>query len=297
MKSLIELMDNPEARPTLWLPVDLTEKDSYMATALARLQDYKRLINDKAADPQKDGELLDRINRLISGLIGIIEIISDDFDGAKRLLRKTLETTGFNQEYIMKYFCYQLPESETLYRLRNGTHIEKIKMFHCPDVTCGVERFNRAGRPILYCGQSLVGCKKEVSYDPNEYTTAEFTTKTEFKFFDLACVKLNEYKYSGYYGQQDDDYKEAKNELLYLWPIIALSYIVDKTDKEQTKSPEKNTTYLFPQLLSEYIQETYPDIQGIRYFTVRNENIDPVKSTFTDFEFLKTVTNTKTVMT
>lgn len=51
-------------------------------------------------------------------------------------------------------------------------------------------------------------------------------------------------------------------------------YCVDRNEDSDT------VTYIFPQLVSQYIKENYPQITGIKYYTVRNDKLDPNENEF-----------------
>lgn len=289
-EQLRKLTEKTLGQKILWLPINISEKGNIKNTVKYRLDEYQKLFKDGAPDDLKlsvNDKTIENINKLISGLLVVSEILYNKnyndnyFNEALEHLSKTLNAIQFKENFLDdSNYIKTLKKSESLYRLRNGEHVDKLEMFHCPSVIngnpCGIERFSLKGFPMLYCGASQDACEREVYHDKSSYTTAEFILEDSIKYFDLACVDLN-YK---------THLKDTKEKKFYLfWPIIALCYIVDNSDKEHSDSKAKNLTYLFPQLLAAYIQKECPDIKCIRYFTVRNENLDPTKETFTDYAF------------
>ena len=300
-KYLSKYLESEENKKILELPISLHDTNSMFKVITDRLNKYNKLISD---DIEIEKGMKDRIAGLTDGLKKVFEFLPDKPDLAYIELINTFNKTYnennnnkendnnnndsiFNEEYIKKYFVYHVKKGTKLYRLRDGEHIDKLQMFHCPERLtngnlCNSERFNLEGFPMFYCGVSQHCCELEINHDEDNFTVAEIIAKDEFELVDLSCVNLNEYKIDKEYNE---NYEKAGHELLYLWPILAMCYIVDSSDKTSANSTNQNPTYLFSQLFAKYIQEYCPSFEGIRYFTVRNPELNSSETTYTDLVF------------
>ena len=253
-----------------------------------RLYKYNKLISD---DPEVEDNMKVRVKHLTSGLKKVFDFLPNKpqlaYEKLIDTLDKLVEGERCNEKYIKKHFVHRVKKGTKLFRLRDGEHIDKLQMFHCPERLtngnlCSSERFNIQGCPMLYCGASQHCCELEINHDKDNFTIAEITAIDEFELVDLSCVNLNEYEIDKEYNENHED---ASHELLYLWPILAMCYLVDCTDKTSNSSTNENPTYLFSQLFAKYIQEYCPSFQGIRYFTVRNPELNSSETTYTDLVF------------
>lgn len=107
----------------------------------------------------------------------------------------------------------------------------------------------------------------------NNGTIAEFLLKDPhtIKVFDMSAFKLNCAKHF-----QDDQRKE---QLIVIWPLIAacnsIAYCCPVSKKEcQSIKRNFKIEYVIPQMFAAYLKSKNT-VDGIRYYTVRDENLDP----------------------
>ena len=145
-------------------------------------------------------------------------------------------------------------------------------------------RFSSAESPALYLSSTVDAVQFEIGDQLK--TIGEFDLKEdcELKIFDLTMLKIytdansvcsDIGNYQNYYGFRCNNPNDFHAHLL--WPLLASCYMV--------KSPNVNDDcieYKFPQLFSKYLKDNNI-CDGIRYFTVRNENLNPSEATMCDY--------------
>lgn len=165
--------------------------------------------------------------------------------------------------FVEKY-SVEIKKKTKLYRKRAEKGLVDVQdMYHVPfDKTylCSSSRFSVAGCPALYLGYSEGVCN--VEYESLEGTIAEFELKSNIPILDLTMsLKMME-----------------KDSFFALWPILAACYVA--VPRELSKSNFKEE-YVFPQLLSCFLAfKNFDDIKGIRYYTCRKGDLDPVKDDY-----------------
>lgn len=178
---------------------------------------------------------------------------------------KTLDTPKCITE--LKENCiYEIDESTDFYRLRNEDGLtSKSDFMHVPFDKlhlCNSMRFSMPGEPCLYLGYTKDVCRKELA-KPTGGSMGHFKTKEELKVVDLTL-----------YEQKDTDTKiKTKTiDMFKLWPILAACYVAP----EETANFKEE--YVFPQIIMKLIKD--PNIDGIRYYTCRNRNLDPMSTDY-----------------
>ena len=189
-------------------------------------------------------------------------ILSGKADEAYQQMEKVL-----NEEYFIKVEINN-QESPLFYRARSGINwTQEEDFYHVPfnkTYLCNSYRFSIAGYPSLYLGFSKEVCKKEQR--EKECSCIELKLKKKLNVVDLTW---------------SNTHAENINNFLYAYPIIAACYVVPFYCKNMGKEcPEIDQRfkeqYIFPQFITMYIKK-YLGVEGIVYYTTRDENIDPSK--------------------
>lgn len=178
------------------------------------------------------------------------------------------------EQYIDK--CYtMLPtwkmEGGTYYQMRQEKDINRVsQMYPLPPELryySGGMRFSVSGYTCLYMGQSESVCKKEIS-DTGSMTCVR---PKENKTFCLIDLTFSDDMRTG--GQEE-------KKFIRLWPLIASCYIDQFycLRGERLCPPDGikfKESYIIPQFLTAYIRSKHDEIEGIRYYTVKDKNLDP----------------------
>lgn len=158
------------------------------------------------------------------------------------------------------------------YRMRKKRDIKRISQLYPlpPELRylSGGMRFSIPGYSCLYLGHSESVCKLEIS-STGSMIKIKPKENVEFNLVDLTF---------------SDDMLNGRNKeelkFIHSWPLIASCYI-DQFYCLRGKCicpPEGvnfNEKYIIPQFLTTYIRKCHVEINGIRYYTVKNDNIDP----------------------
>lgn len=180
-------------------------------------------------------------------------------------------------------------DCKTFYRMRSGLgHAEEKEFYHVPFDKLYLTdsyRFSMSGFPCLYMGYTEEVCKKEIRADGSVIQMElKNNNRPPLKLVDLTWFEAS-------YTERDS--------FLISFPIIAACYIVPNYCKSLKKEceeikPKFKEQYVIPQLVSAFIRENMDDVNGIRYYTTRNENLEPQKTDdmnialFANYERVKT---------
>lgn len=209
----------------------------------------------------------------------IIHYLDKLHDSFMKVLRKgEIEYAQFrnildiiNDKYKLfgKALC-KITEDTIFYRLcsyRNDLK-EAKEFYHCPSIQIGNNKESRFGRKsdiLWYLGYSKEVCI-ECESRKDTVCIAKFKTK---KGILLNVVDLTQ-------GTLFNNKEHKLDNICYIfWWLIASCYCgYDKY------SEDSHNTYIIPQLFSKYLKESNFSIDGIKYYTVRNEKLNPNESTY-----------------
>lgn len=153
--------------------------------------------------------------------------------------------------------------------MRIGFGIKEIDGFrHIPfdsRYLCKTERYSIAGYPCLYLGYSEDVCYLEMGK------------------VDCSCIKLKlkEGKKLSCFDLTLRYFDNDQNVLVKFWPLVAACnlipfYCVFTKEVYTPSNIGFKEEYIIPQLLTMYIHKKFPKVvDGIRYYTVRNEDLNP----------------------
>lgn len=214
------------------------------------------------------------------------QFVNIDIDGIKKLGTAILDTLklfrkgqiadayiSFEQHVIKIYDS--LPKWEMkggeYYRMRKDRNIKRVsQMYPIPPelrYLSGGMRFSIPGYSCLYIGLSKSVCKKEIA-EIGSMINIKPKENVEFNLIDLTF---------------SDDMQNGGNEELYFiqsWPLIASCYIDQfyclRGERVCPPNGVKfNEKYVIPQFLTTFIRKEHKEIDGIKYYTVKDKNLNP----------------------
>jgi len=233
---------------------------------------YKSLINDYSENLKELGVSVDGVIKNVCNFrdayIQMHEaILAGDADEAYKDMAKVLNSDNYFIETEIKS-----QEAPILfYRARSGINwTQKEDFYHVPfnkTYLCNSYRFSIAGYPSLYIGYSKEVCKKELR--GKDCSCIELTQEKDLHVIDLTWTMK--------------DAKPGLTTFLQAYPVIAACYVVPffckNLGRECPDVIEKQTfkeQYIFPQFVTMFIKKKF-DVDGIIYFTTRDENLTPSK--------------------
>ena len=270
----------------LSLPVYVCKGKRLTTVVSERLNSYVEMATEILSDTNIFDDCFHcQLNKLVKGLIAVFEKIDNcEFDNAYSILCEQLELDS-----ILEPFKHRL-ESKDYYRARLGKGIKSNEMFHVPVVKnylCKSNRFSESGYPALYLSESEDSCKKEIpeygtmaKFHLHENSNLEVVDMT-FLDYNNNTLRLNAMKDCN----SDRNNNTCQKALHLMWPILMCCYTISYwCPFEKKQCPVERgyiEEYTFPQLFSRYLRKNGL-ADGIRYFTVRDETLDPNESNMAD---------------
>lgn len=226
-----------------------------------RFNEYMSLLNkfliEKSGSDIWDN-VKDDLTFLHNSIIKVIE--NDSYERLKICLDK------IEQKWNLLNMMKRELERVDLYRFCSySTVLTQDKQFyHCPICKKGVNtRFGKADTPLWYLGYSIDVCKYEAHGRGGSLAIFRQIDSTPLTIIDLT-QKV-------YYNVNEDTYPHGACYIF--WWLLACCYCYLDSDNHEMTS-------IFPQLFAKYIKEKYIDVSGIRYYTVRNCQLNPGEETF-----------------
>lgn len=273
------------AMEILWLPITSNADENYCDILENRLDSYYAVlvdnINSIYEDLNKDTqsynkkEVLDWTHFLISGIKDCHKFyLCGSILQAQNALFSALDRIYA----ILKECCSKLESPHKYWRIRKGksSSIYLSDLYHIPFnqiYLCKDDRFNTKGYPCLYLSWEERGCIQEMNYSPKEDTLASFLYDKDYELqvIDLTIVNNAEY---------NTDKANIIGHII--WPLLAACYGISeycKGSRKECTNISKNfkIEYVIPQMFAEYVHHQM-NLDGIKYYTVRNEHLDPSSS-------------------
>lgn len=237
--------------------------------------DISRFLKDAF---NKYCQLLERVQKIKS--------IDINIDSIKDLCDKILDVFKLfrNGKVADAYYLFEHKMNEVYaylpiwkmidgdyYRMRKEKDINIVsKLYPLPPelrYLSGGMRFSIPGYTCFYVGQSKSVCKLEIN-DTGSMINIKPKKNAEFNLIDLTF--------------SDDMHNGGAKELHFIqtWPLIASCYIdmFYCLSCERVCPPDGikfNEKYIVPQFLTTFIRKNHSNINGIRYYTVKDKNLDP----------------------
>lgn len=276
--------DDCEAKKVLWLPITSNVNEEYTKILEQRLVIYydalKRHIHSIYKDlgaekiDYSEDQVLEFTNLLISGINKChINYLRGNVFEAQKVLYDALDRC----QSVFESFKDKL-ESNTYWRIRKNKteYISKEDFYHIPfnqSFLCKDDRFNNKGYPCLYLSFEEKGCKTEMKFSNEKDSLSTFQyTATDKDLIMLDLTKVNNSEYTS----------DNVNIIAHiLWPLIASCYGISRYCREigcECPNVTKNfkIEYVISQMFAEYVHY-HLNLDGIIYYTVRNEHLDPEK--------------------
>lgn len=144
------------------------------------------------------------------------------------------------------------------------------------------QRFTLCGCADLYLSYTREACEREIG---NDGTIAKFVLKnnSEIKVFDMSAYELNS---SIHFDDKNTE------QLMIMWPLIATCNSIAcccPVNKHECKELNRKfkIEYVIPQMFASYLKSRNI-ADGIRYYTVRDENLNPRKIDMMDIVLFTT---------
>lgn len=258
MEILLALAEEKRCKELLQLPFIIENPNcDWRCTLFKRIDEYI----EQLANPYLEGRGLQHniqcLSRLRVGIHSVLEGL-----GEYTVLKNALDGIAFMEKVNIK----KIDASMNLYRARvNLETLEKEQFYHQPikegEMIEANGRFDLKDRTGWYLGESIEVCRIEVGNRPAHIMQINLKSSKTIDVVDITAENLF-------------DIDKIDNEVV-LFPIILACYCV-------SPSADNKEQYLISQYLSRYIFEHRKDmkVQGIQYFTVRNEELNPQESTY-----------------
>lgn len=284
-ESLIEYVKcHPEywslnGNPILEFPLQVPLGVSMYEFLKDLFEKYQKLLNKNLQEASNYVEKSDSISK-------ITKRISNAILGALRLYYQGNVVKAFNdfaemmkgieQNYIPeKYVEY----GQRFYRMRTELNKTDVKDFyHLPTslrYQSGTMRFSISGYPCFYIGYSKNVCQQEIS-PKGSIISLSLKKGIKLKVYDLTL------------GKDQLENQEKVGAFMAVFPLISACYI--KMDEEISRNAKFREEYIIPQMLTSYLRNK-TNYDGVCYFSVRNENLDPNGREENDYRNLALFTN------
>lgn len=222
-------------------------------------------------------EIVDKLNNSHKDLLKTIDNLAKDEHTASEAFREYMKSIEF--EDIINHFTFEIKDCySNWYRIRDIdiSNANKETLFHPPiSIKPQCARFGLKDKPCLFLSQTEKGCIEE-GYKGGDSTIGVFNLNNGYSLnlFDMTSLSFN--NEISHFSVSDHELQYRKAYIHLLWPLICASYcIIGKTDESGIKNQ-----YLISQLLSEHInqinsEQKHIKLHGIRYYSCRNENLNP----------------------
>ena len=253
----------------LWFPLQVPQNVSMYNFLEDTFKKYLILIKKEDFGSSKvDVEVVRGV------MNGILDVLKIHQTGDVIKAYKTFETMMNTYYNYSRLPSIELREGYTFYRMRANKHNlkDKKEFYHLPinkRYRCSSRRFSIAGYPCLYLGYSKNVCLTEIS--SNGTMCGLELTKGQIK--GLKILDLS-------FGEGQNKNKDDVNFIM-AWPLIASCYIVMANEQINRDSIFREE-YIIPQMLTAYLRHT-TDFDGIRYYSTRNEELNPYGHDENDF--------------
>lgn len=279
----IENNQTDKENDILWLPFCVNCNEDYIDALSYRLSEYKKLSNrmQNVSNIEAVNTLCDCLPRIISEYVkgSVLKSCKSFSDLMDSTLLKEIET---NPDLWIKDIR---KDSLSYFRSRTGIFSNPNDLKHIPFdklYLSKADRYSSQGSVSLYLSNTKEASHVEIGDDGTTTAIYSLQADKEIKVFDMCAFNLNRHQ-----GKCKNP-NEGKS-LNTLWPLIAacnsIAYYCSLNDKE-CKSITRNfkIEYVIPQMLASYIKEKISDqnVRGIRYYTVRNEMLDPSSTDWMD---------------
>lgn len=258
LNKLNEYAIKKNASYILELPLSFDgEAEELIKELTKRYEDYIKLLKDFESSTRVFdlGDITNDIEMLYQCIISVIK----NGDNAYSTLTNNLNL--INTKYHLFDMIKKPLGANPLYRFCSyDANLTKPKEFyHCPTKYEGTNtRFGKPDNYLWYLGLSKEVCKYEAKGKIGSMATFVINEGTN----PMLVLDLT----------QDGIFVDSsilEKKCYVFWWLLVCCYCVARNEGSD------NITYIFPQLFSQYIKDNYSNISGIKYYTVRNDKLDP----------------------
>lgn len=291
IQSLYNLVDDKKRKEVLNFPVTVPCNQRILNVLSSKLKGYVEIVKKNKSKLVFNSKQVKLITTTVDNIKNVVEQINEAcFDSAYDSFVKMMDLIKeeiFDDKNSVNDIFVNNSEISVFYRSRAGHHKEISDFYHVPitkNYLCRDYRFSEAGYPMLYLSHTKE-CSL-VEFGNQETTTSKFTLKENNNLPKLKILDLAHPFFNMSDASSITDKTNFKFHLL--WPLIASCYCISFwCEFENAQCNQINRSYkqeyTFPQFLSRYLRSNYPKIDGIRYFTVRNESLDSKELDMTNY--------------
>lgn len=250
----------------LELPVEIIG-DDIISTLTKKYLEYKKLLcmffREEFEYEDKQDLLMKDLDVIQDSIINILSKNNHSDNESEARLCRIIQ-----KHHLFEKMKRPLNTNEVLYRFCNYSPslCEDKDFYHCPfDKPTNGKRFCPAGKHHWFLGYSEDVCK----YETHEGEIGSMALLKSIDERELSVVDLTQD------GLFEDNGSEIEYDCYIMWWLLACCYCYCPNRKD-----EENGAYIISQILSRYIEDTIPDIIGIRYYTVRNVRLNPDERTY-----------------
>lgn len=269
----------------LWLPFCVNCDEDYIHAFSQRLKEYKALAKEK-----ENVSNIEIVNSLCDCLPQILtEFVKGNTLKAGRAFSDLMDSTLLCEiEENEDLWIKDISEgTRSFYRSRKGKYSDSNELKHVPFDKLYLskdDRYSSQGSVSLYLSTTKEASHVEIGNEDTTTAIYSLHRDQEIKVFDMCAYKINSQQREG--GIPNPDEGKSVNTLLPL--IVACNSIAYccPINNTECKSITRNfrIEYVIPQMVASYIKEKLSDqkVRGIRYYTVRNEMLDPSSTDWID---------------
>lgn len=252
------------------LQLPITVSTDHASELTCRFESYVSLLNEYHQS---------NINDQIQKVVGFLEIIQNSIlsihtSGIEKqnVFYQILDELDKEYNLFSTKIVTEIPKGQLLWRSRcNHNELTNVSEFyHTPfkkdDETIvsefGNYRFSDKSMAVWYLGYTDYVCTREGQLW--NLNNGDICSIAELKYIGEKPLRVIDLTLQNIMWNRDKG-----PEIYLIWWIIACSYC---------KSSNKEKDYIIPQLLSHYIRDNYL-VDGIRYYTVRDVDLNPLAET------------------
>ncbi|SEA89115.1 RES domain-containing protein [Prevotella sp. tc2-28] len=264
----------------LWFPLVTPLNVSMYDYLKDVFEKYEALINLHEFTNEISSEIKDEVKKVINGLLSVL------------MMYKTGDVIeAFKEFEVLMDGCYKdsfpikkLEIGHTFYRMRANKHniMDEKEFYHIPSKLrhlCASYRFSIAGYPCLYLGYSKNVCFSEISNNGTMCGLELLRQQSNDLFLlDLTFPKTVEKAES-----------DTISNFIKAWPLVVSCYIV-MANSQINRDSKFREEYIIPQMLTAYLKHK-TKLDGICYYSTRNENLDPYGKDEEDYRNVVLFTN------
>lgn len=247
------------------LPLHITGND-IDGVIVKRYEEFVRLIKEYDIytghpEPDEINEIIKYICQLKDCFLCVVRNGLKDYQKLEEVL------WDIDKKYAIFHLLKETFDSKILYRIRtdNPQLYEEKDFYHCPiHKNRSKNRFGDPNNCMWYLGLSEKVCK----YEARGIISSMASFMRDDSANPLSVIDLTQ---NGLFSKERPELD--RKCYLFFWLLVCCYCVADNDSQD-------SMTYIFPQLLSHFIKKNFHDIDGIKYYTVRNEKLNPDETTF-----------------